>query len=72
MSIAHFTTTEGNFDVQLFDDLAPKTVANFTGLAEGTIEWTDPRTGEARVHRRHVAGGDQVVAVEEQHEVARG
>ena len=44
MSIAHFTTTEGNFAVQLFDDLAPKTVANFTGLAEGTIEWTDPRT----------------------------
>ena len=24
--------------------MAPKTVANFTGLAEGTIEWTDPRT----------------------------
>ena len=46
MSIAHFTTTEGNFDVKLFDDLAPKTVANFTGLAEGTIEWTDPRTGK--------------------------
>jgi len=46
MSIAHFTTTEGNFAVQLFDDLAPKTVANFTGLAEGTIEWTDPRTGK--------------------------
>ena len=44
MSIAHFTTTEGNFSVKLFDDLAPKTVANFTGLAEGTIEWTDPRT----------------------------
>ena len=46
MSIAHFTTTEGKFSVQLFDDLAPKTVANFTGLAEGTIEWTDPRTGK--------------------------
>ena len=46
MSIAHFTTSEGNFDVKLFDDLAPKTVANFTGLAEGTIEWTDPRTGK--------------------------
>ena len=46
MSIAHFTTTEGNFDVLLFDDLAPKTVANFVGLAEGTIEWTDPRTGK--------------------------
>jgi len=46
MSIAHFTTTEGNFSIQLFDDLAPKTVANFAGLAEGTIEWTDPRTGK--------------------------
>ncbi len=46
MSIAHFTTTEGNFSIQLFDDLAPKTVANFTGLAEGTIEWTHPRTGQ--------------------------
>ena len=46
MSIAHFTTSEGNFSVTLFDDLAPKTVANFTGLAEGTIEWTDPRTGK--------------------------
>jgi peptidyl-prolyl cis-trans isomerase A (cyclophilin A) len=44
MSIAHFTTTEGNFSIKLFDDLAPKTVANFVGLAEGTIEWTDPRT----------------------------
>ena len=46
MSIAHFTTTEGNFSIKLFDDLAPKTVANFAGLAEGTIEWTDPRTGK--------------------------
>src|SRR5438874_12414408 len=46
MSIAHFTTTEGKFSIRLFDDLAPKTVANFTGLAEGTIEWTDPRTGK--------------------------
>src|ERR1041384_3024887 len=46
MSIAHFTTTEGKFDVKLFDDLAPKTVANFIGLAEGTIEWTDPRSGK--------------------------
>ena len=46
MSIAHFTTSEGNFSIQLFDDLAPKTVANFTGLAEGTKEWTDPRTGK--------------------------
>jgi len=46
MLYAHFTTSEGNFSIQLFDDLAPKTVANFTGLAEGSKEWTDPRTGK--------------------------
>jgi peptidyl-prolyl cis-trans isomerase A (cyclophilin A) len=46
MLYAHFTTSEGNFSIQLFDDLAPKTVENFTALAEGTKEWTDPRTGK--------------------------
>jgi peptidyl-prolyl cis-trans isomerase A (cyclophilin A) len=46
MLYAHFTTSEGNFTIQLFDDKAPKTVANFTGLAEGTKEWTDPRSGK--------------------------
>ena len=40
---AHFVTTEGNFTVKLFDKDAPKTVANFVGLAEGTI---DPATGK--------------------------
>ena len=43
---AHFTTSEGNFTAQLFDADAPNTVANFTGLANGTKEWTDPRTGK--------------------------
>ena len=41
---AHFTTTDGNFTVKCFDKEAPKTVANFIGLAEGTKEWNDPRT----------------------------
>jgi peptidyl-prolyl cis-trans isomerase A (cyclophilin A) len=41
---AHFTTTTGQFTVRLFDEEAPRTVENFVGLAEGTKEWTDPRT----------------------------
>jgi peptidyl-prolyl cis-trans isomerase A (cyclophilin A) len=41
---ATFTTSEGTFKIKLFDDKAPKTVANFTGLAEGTKEWTDPKS----------------------------
>ena len=43
---AVFTTSEGNFTVRLFEKDAPKTVANFIGLVEGTKEWTDPKTGE--------------------------
>ena len=43
---AHFETTLGNFTVELFEDKAPKTVANFTGLADGSKEWKHPKTGE--------------------------
>jgi peptidyl-prolyl cis-trans isomerase A (cyclophilin A) len=46
MILAHFTTSEGTFTARLFDAEAPKTVANFTGLASGTKEWTDPRSGK--------------------------
>ncbi|GAA4513072.1 peptidylprolyl isomerase [Actinoallomurus oryzae] len=42
---ATLRTTMGTIVVRLFPDRAPKTVQNFVGLAEGTIEWTDPRTG---------------------------
>ena len=42
---AEFITSEGSFTIRLFDQEAPNTVANFVGLAEGTKEWTDPRTG---------------------------
>ncbi len=41
---ARFATSEGTFTVRFFDQDAPKTVANFVGLAEGTI---DPATGRA-------------------------
>ena len=43
---AQFETSEGNFTIRLFDKEAPNTVANFVGLAEGTKEWTDPRTNQ--------------------------
>ena len=42
---ATLSTSEGDIRVQLFPNHAPKTVANFVELAEGSREWTDPRTG---------------------------
>src|SRR5687767_93729 len=42
--LATFVTTEGSFTARLLDQEAPKTVENFVGLAEGTKEWTDPRS----------------------------
>ena len=39
-------TTAGDIVVELFENHAPKTVANFTGLATGERAWTDPRTGQ--------------------------
>ena len=46
MTTATFDTSEGTFKVKLYDDKAPNTVANFVGLAEGTKEWTDPKTNQ--------------------------
>jgi peptidyl-prolyl cis-trans isomerase A (cyclophilin A) len=43
---ATLKTSMGDIVIQLFDDKAPRTVANFVGLATGTKEWTDPKTGE--------------------------
>lgn len=39
-------TTEGSITINLFDDKAPNTVANFLGLATGEKEWADPYTGQ--------------------------
>ncbi len=39
-------TTMGPIGLRLFPDHAPKTVQNFVELAEGTREWTHPRTGQ--------------------------
>jgi len=41
-------TTKGDIRCELWPDVAPETVTNFVGLAEGTKEWTDPTTGAKR------------------------
>ena len=46
--IATLHTSAGDIRIELFPNHAPKTVANFTGLAQGSITWTDPRTGAER------------------------
>jgi peptidyl-prolyl cis-trans isomerase A (cyclophilin A) len=42
---ATLQTSQGRVVVRLFPDQAPKTVRNFVELAEGSRQWTDPRTG---------------------------
>jgi len=52
-------TSEGDIEVELYDDRAPRTVENFVNLAEhdpaagddpapGTPTWEDPESGEVR------------------------
>ena len=52
-------TSEGDVEVRLFEDRAPRTVENFVNLAEhdpaadaepapDTVTWEDPETGEVR------------------------
>ncbi len=41
---ATLRTSRGTVKVRLYPDHAPKTVRNFVDLAEGSREWTDPRT----------------------------
>jgi peptidyl-prolyl cis-trans isomerase A (cyclophilin A) len=43
---ATLKTSMGDIVIQLFEDKAPKTVANFVDLATGAKEWTDPKTKE--------------------------
>ncbi len=43
---AVFETSQGRIVCRLFEKETPKTVANFVGLAEGTTEFKDSRTGQ--------------------------
>jgi peptidyl-prolyl cis-trans isomerase A (cyclophilin A) len=79
MKKAHFETEKGEIVVELFEDDAPATVESFVGLAKGTKEWTDPKTGERqkkplydglRFHRVidnfMIQGGDPLTRYEDQ------
>lgn len=52
---ALFHTNKGNFKALLHNTMAPRTVENFVGLAEGTKEFTDPKTGK-KVKRPYYDG----------------
>src|SRR6266850_5882647 len=41
-------TSKGTIEIQLFDKDAPVTVANFVGLATGTKEYSDLKTGQKK------------------------
>jgi peptidyl-prolyl cis-trans isomerase A (cyclophilin A) len=43
---AVFETSEGSFTCALFPEQAPKTIENFVGLAKGTKQFKDPKTGQ--------------------------
>ena len=48
---AVLNTNHGVIQVRLLPNYAPKTVRNFIELAEGTREWTDPRTRQTSTEK---------------------
>jgi peptidyl-prolyl cis-trans isomerase A (cyclophilin A) len=49
-------TSMGRITCKLFSKEAPETVANFTGLAEGTKDWTNPKTKQ-KMHGKPLYNG---------------
>jgi peptidyl-prolyl cis-trans isomerase A (cyclophilin A) len=49
-------TSMGRITCQFYQKQAPKTVANFIGLAEGTKDWTDPSNGAKHHGKRYFDG----------------
>ncbi len=54
--MATINTTMGTFQCELYDKVAPITVANFVGLARGLKAWTDPRTKQVKTGTRFYDG----------------
>jgi peptidyl-prolyl cis-trans isomerase A (cyclophilin A) len=53
---ADFTTSKGNFTCELNYLAAPRTVANFIGLADGSRPWVDVTTGEVVLDKPYYDG----------------
>jgi peptidyl-prolyl cis-trans isomerase A (cyclophilin A) len=49
-------TSMGRITCQFFETQAPKTVANFVALAQGTKDWTDPQT-QQKMHNKPLYDG---------------
>ena len=49
-------TSMGRITCQFFEKQAPKTVANFIALAQGTKDWTDPQTSK-KMHNKPLYDG---------------
>src|SRR5579863_5003028 len=49
-------TSMGRITCQFFQKQAPKTVANFVALAQGTHDWTDPATKNVMHHKPYFDG----------------
>ncbi len=45
--MAVLKTSLGDIKLELWPDIAPETVDNFTGLSSGAKEWADPKTGQS-------------------------
>lgn len=51
ITTATLSTNHGDIALTLFPNQAPKTVRNFTELAQGEREWVNPRTGKKSTER---------------------
>jgi len=49
-------TSMGQITCQFYEKQAPKAVANFIALAEGTKDWTDPTTKKVQRHKPYYDG----------------